>query len=239
MDTVKIERKSTKMIAHRGLSSLEIENSHAAFIAAGNRSYYGIECDIHKTKDNVFVVVHDDDTKRIASLNLEIKKTTYSDLLNLNLYDVDKITAKPYLKIPTLEEYLKICIKYDKVCVIEFKNKFLKNDIFKVIEMIKQNNYLDKVVFISFHTQNLITIRNNYDDLTLQLLVSEYNDDILDTCINYKLDLDILYSAVTKSIVEELHQHNVLINVWTVNSPVVAEKLISYGVDFITTDILE
>ena len=38
MDTVKIDAKSTKMIAHRGVSGIERENTAAAFVAAGNRS---------------------------------------------------------------------------------------------------------------------------------------------------------------------------------------------------------
>ena len=43
MDTIKIHSGSTRMIAHRGLSGLETENSIPAFVAAGNRSYYGVE----------------------------------------------------------------------------------------------------------------------------------------------------------------------------------------------------
>jgi glycerophosphoryl diester phosphodiesterase len=40
MDTVKlINKKNCKMIAHRGLSYIECENSMPAFVAAGNRSY--------------------------------------------------------------------------------------------------------------------------------------------------------------------------------------------------------
>ena len=56
METLKIEKNNVKMIAHRGLSGLEKENTAVAFVAAGNKSFYGIETDIHLTKDNVFVV---------------------------------------------------------------------------------------------------------------------------------------------------------------------------------------
>ena len=51
MNTIKIDKKDAKIIAHRGLSGIETENTNAAFIAAGNRSYYGIETDVHKTLD--------------------------------------------------------------------------------------------------------------------------------------------------------------------------------------------
>ena len=49
MNTIKMSTPKPLMIAHRGLSGLEKENTNAAFIAAGNRSYYGIETDVRKT----------------------------------------------------------------------------------------------------------------------------------------------------------------------------------------------
>ena len=62
MDTIKIDKNNVKLIAHRGVSGIERENTAAAFVAAGNRSYYGIETDVHVTKDGKFVIIHDDDT---------------------------------------------------------------------------------------------------------------------------------------------------------------------------------
>ena len=46
---------STKMIAHRGLSGMETENTSAAFEAACECSYYGIETDVHVTKDGKYI----------------------------------------------------------------------------------------------------------------------------------------------------------------------------------------
>ena len=37
MDSIKLDIRTAKMIAHRGLSGIEKENTNAAFIAAGNR----------------------------------------------------------------------------------------------------------------------------------------------------------------------------------------------------------
>ena len=38
MDTIKIENKTVKMVAHRGLSGIEKENTCSAFVAACNRA---------------------------------------------------------------------------------------------------------------------------------------------------------------------------------------------------------
>ena len=48
MNTVKFNKQSVKMVAHRGVSGLERENTCAAFVAAGNRSYFGIETDVQE-----------------------------------------------------------------------------------------------------------------------------------------------------------------------------------------------
>ena len=57
-----------KMIAHRGYSKYELENTKEAFLAAANRSYFGIETDITLLKDRSMVLFHDDDLKRLANM---------------------------------------------------------------------------------------------------------------------------------------------------------------------------
>ena len=80
LNTVKIEnKKGTKFIAHRGLSGLELENTISAFVAAGNRSYQGIETDVHVTSDGKFVVYHDDNTYTDEILEIYGKKGRQED----------------------------------------------------------------------------------------------------------------------------------------------------------------
>ncbi len=78
MDTVKINKGNARLIAHRGLSGIEVENTASAFVAAGNRSYYGIETDIHKTGNGEFVVVHDADLMRVAGSDVAVEDTDCS-----------------------------------------------------------------------------------------------------------------------------------------------------------------
>ena len=84
-DTVKIQKGNTKMVAHRGLSGIETENTAAAFIAAANRSYYGIETDIHKTADGQFVCMHDDNAKRVSGKRCNILKKTLKEVSAIRL----------------------------------------------------------------------------------------------------------------------------------------------------------
>ncbi|HHU56483.1 MAG TPA: hypothetical protein GXZ48_07345 [Acholeplasmataceae bacterium] len=239
MNTFKIKKRNTKMIAHRGLSGLEKENTISAFVAAGNRSYYGIECDVHKTKDGIFVIIHDDNTKRISCVDKKISECTYEELLQVNINDVIDNNPKAYLKIPTFIDYLDICLKYRKHCIIELKGRFYKDDIEKLINIIESRNYIKNVTFISFTFEYLIDVRKINNQVSCQFLTAKYTPELLNLLTTYQMDLDIHYEAVTKDLIKELHDNNILINIWTVNDPVIGEKLASWGADYITTDILE
>ncbi|MDD3348176.1 MAG: glycerophosphodiester phosphodiesterase family protein [Bacilli bacterium] len=239
MDTLKIAKENVKMIAHRGLSGLEKENTIAAFIAAGNRTYYGTECDIHLTKDNVFVVCHDDHTGRVSPVKKIIKELTYEELSQICLYGFETQTTRSYLKIPTLREYLEISKKYNKYCIIEIKCALEKKDVDKLLAEVEEFGYLNNVIFISFNLENLKKIRRVNKNLQLQYLISTYTKELPGLCKKEKIDIDISYHELNLLIMEEFHSLDVKVNAWTVNNPIEALILVSWNIDYITTNILE
>ena len=118
MNTIKFEKKNTKVIAHRGLSGIEVENTNAAFVAAGNRSYYGIETDVYKTADGHFVIGHDDNYKRISGEEVFLEKETLESLENIVFFDKDGTKIRKDLRPARLETYLKIVKKYEKHAIL-------------------------------------------------------------------------------------------------------------------------
>lgn len=239
MNTIKIDHKQALMVAHRGMSGIEKENTHAAFVAAGNRSHFGIETDVHRTLDGKFVCFHDDTTGRVAIDNLEVEQSTFDTLRGLILTDTDGAKGRTDLRIPTLQEYVRICKRYDKVCVLELKNAFTEEDIIRIIDVIKGEEYLDKLVFISFVFENMLALRRLLPDQPCQFLISEYRDDLPETLAAHRLDLDIRYTSLTKERIDDLHAHGVKVNCWTCDDPEAAARLIDWGIDFITSNILE
>ena len=112
MNTIQIDKQGTnvKMIAHRGLSGLERENTCAAFVAAGNReTYWGIETDIHCTADGKYVIIHDDTTTRVSGVEMTVEETNFDTLRSLRLLDKERESVRWDLVLPTLEEYISIC----------------------------------------------------------------------------------------------------------------------------------
>ena len=240
MNTIKIENKGkTLMIAHRGVSSIERENTTAAFIAAGNRSYFGIETDVHRTGDGAYVAIHDEQTGRVAPIDLPVEESKLDDLRAIRLYDTHGLSTRGDLVIPTLEEYAAVCRDYEKVSVLELKNPFPREDIGKIIAVLEKLGQLQNTIFIAFDIQNLYYVREFLPHHTVQFLTSKLNDGILENLIAHKMDLDVKYTALTQEWVDRFHEAGLKINCWTVDDVDDCNRLIRWGVDYITSNRLE
>ena len=241
METIKLkQKKDTRMVAHRGLSGIERENSLSAFVAAGNLDYFGMECDVHVTKDGKYLIFHDDTTGRICEKDFRIEETDFEELSHLRLLASGKegVYDRAHL-IPTLKEYLEVCARYQKVAVIELKNAMQEKNIAEIIEICKAEYDLAKIIFISFSYENMVTVRKLLPQQKLQYLVDFYTDDLIGKLKKYNFDLDINYRSLTAENVKLLHENGVEINCWTCNSAESAAALIEWGVDYITTEILQ
>lgn len=242
MSTIRIDdKKQTRMIAHRGLSGRETENTNVAFVAAGNRSHFGIETDVHKTADGQFVLIHDDETGRVCETNIPVEGSTFDELRSLVLKQKNGETGRTDIRIPTLEEYIDICKDYGKVAVLEFKNRFEKPDLAEVVRRIEERGWLDNTVFISFWFENLTDLRELYPDVTIQFLagVWESYDELLEKLQANRFGFDVHHSVLTAEFVEKCHAMGIDVNCWTVDDLDRAKELVDMGVDFITSNILE
>lgn len=239
-DTVKItNKKNTLFIAHRGLSGLELENTNSAFVAAGNRSYFGIETDVHVTRDGKFVVHHDDSTGRLCNEDLIIGQTDYEKLKSLNLKPQKNRTVGSDFKIPDLKDYLSICSQYEKIAVLELKERMTPEVISGIYAEVQKYYDPEKLIFISFSLDNLKDLRAQQPNANIQYLVQRFDDEILTYLKEYKLDLDIGHWVCSKDVIDTCHKNGIKVNCWTVDNPGDAERLIDYGVDYITSNILE
>ncbi len=78
---------TAKPVAHRGyhdLNDKRWENTLSAFAAAVERGY-AIECDVHLSADNIPVVIHDDDLKRLTGTDGYVWQRTAAELAALRV----------------------------------------------------------------------------------------------------------------------------------------------------------
>lgn len=237
-EPIRLHAAGMRMIAHRGLSGIERENTCAAFVAAGNRSYYGIETDIHRTADGRYIVVHDDDARRVAGVNLCIEETDFDTLRAIRMNDLDG-NPRADLMFPSLEEYIRVCRQYGKTSVLEIKNHFEPEDIGNVIAIVRGMGWLEHTIFISFDLPNMLCIRELLPHQPAQYLTETFGSDLLEPLTAHRLDLDIYHRAVTPENVAACHEAGIQVNVWTVDTPEDAQRVMACGVDYITSNILE
>jgi glycerophosphoryl diester phosphodiesterase len=233
---MKSNEATMKIIAHRGLSSQAPENTIKAFELAGKEQrFFGIECDIHETKDHAFVVIHDHNLKRMCDIDKNVKDLTLKEIKKYKIKSGNHVSTYPKEKIPTFDEYLDICSYYDKVSVIEVKEVSELASLTEVVNKIEDHPGL-RTVIISFNVNYLKYMRALSDTLELQLLADELKEDILyDLRVN-KIDLSLWHENITKERVELLKKEGFKIAVFTVNTTKLQTKYNKLGIDYLTTD---
>ena len=239
MNTVKFDKKNALVVAHRGLSGIERENTNAAFVAAGNRSYYGIETDFHRTADGKFIISHDQSLKRVSGEEIDVEAVSLAVAQSVVLLDKDGTKGRADLRAPSLENYISICKKYEKHCVLELKSIFTEEETAAYIELIRALGYLEHVTFISFYYENLEKIRAYYPEASVQFLFSEMTEEIVEKVKRDRFDVDVYFKALTKEAIADFHAAGLVVNCWTVDLPEDGERMAEWGVDFITSNILE
>lgn len=166
------------LVAHRGMRSVAPENTTASFTEAGKHGYCGAECDVYRTKDGVWIISHDSHTYRMMDKSAFIEKKTYEELMDMNVDNGVNIDKYEDLKICSLEEYLDICKKYNMTPVIELKGKNNTEYYSEIVEL--ANQFEVNPVYISFHIENLQTMRRLTQCKMYYLVQKISEDDIQD-----------------------------------------------------------
>ena len=238
--TVLFENKSSiKMIAHRGLSGLERENTCPAFVAAGVKSYHGIETDVHRTKDGHFVVCHDSNLLRVAGVDIIIEETDFETIRAVRFNDIVDDMPRGDVFVPTLEEYLHICKKYEKEAILEIKGTWSDADTAGLVHAVDAAGMKESTTFISFSAESCFGVRKAHPEAKIQFLSSKTPLASVAFCIENRFDADFAHGIITPETVEALHSAGLSVNCWTVNDLDTAERMKTCGVDYITTNILE
>lgn len=228
------------LVAHRGMRSVAPENTTASFDEAGKHGYWGAECDVYRTKDGVWIISHDSHTYRMMDKSAFIEKKTYKELMDMNVDNGVNIDKYEDLKICSLEEYLDICKKYNMTPVIELKGKNNTEYYSEIVEL--ANQFEVNPVYISFHIENLQTMRRLTQCKMYYLVQKISEDDIQDakSIENCGIDFNGNKDKNFKSdIIKKCQDAGLELGAWTINEEDDLQKLEQYGVTLITTDCIE
>ena len=75
--------------------------------------------------------------------------------------------------------------------------------------------------------------------LILSYLTGDNSDAMIAKLVEDKLDIDIIHTALTEERIQAMHAAGLVVNCWTVDDPARGEELAAWGVDQITSNILQ
>jgi len=179
----------TNLLIHRGIVSKNYKENLLKSFKQSFKKGYGIETDIHVTKDNKFICFHDFTLNRIFKKNVSVK--------NLNYSKIKEISSKNKKTIPLLKDLLKTS-KNKYLLFIELKPLFSKKLLQKLL---RETSSYRKCVFISFKHKNIYNLLKIKSNIKVGLSFSNSNSAkmIVKKSNNKKIDYLILDKIFLKN----------------------------------------
>ena len=211
-----------KIIAHRGVTRNDQENTLPAYHQAFSEGADGLEIDVRLSKDEKPIIFHDEDTSRLFKKNLEIKNTTFFEL---------KALGNNENRIPLLDEVLDF-LPQNKECFIEIKSdantvpfldklRIEKKDITflsfdKNVVLALKKRFPNKLVFQSFHMlqierygiKKILEFYKNGNSDGLSIDIRGLSNKTIDKILEKKIDL-IIWTLNSMERLKELSKKNI------------------------------
>ena len=139
-------------VIHRGVISKKFKENLLSSFKKSFHLGFGIETDVHATRDQKFICFHDFTLNRMFKKNLSIKNLDYSSIKKISIINKKPISLieevlfasknkypilielKPIFSTKLLKKLLRKCSKYSKCIFISFKH----NNIYRLLR-IKRN----------------------------------------------------------------------------------------------------
>jgi glycerophosphoryl diester phosphodiesterase len=233
---VSVERPSRPMVvAHRGASVEQPENTIAAFEAAIDAGADAVEFDVRMTVDGHAVVMHDPDVSR----------TTEGDGLvsDMTLEEIRK------LGVPTLEEALG-CLAGRASADIEIKNLPGEPDftperepaVEATLDALDAVGFPGQVIVSSFNPASIAHSRALRPDVPTGLL-TEFEVDAEEALVRatsqghpWVLPFVLKVLEVGHGFANRIHVAGALLGVWIADDPETARRLFDLGADAVATN---
>ena len=210
----------TLNIAHRGFTKEFPDNTMEAFYAAIKLGIDGIECDVHETADNHFVIFHDD--------QLACRKIS-----EFSLPEIRKVKIASHYQIPTLEETLDMCHNHIRV-MLELKS-VQSLDLF--LEIVNASMKPMELFITSFYPNLVSAIAEFAPQIQRGMLTGFTIEDPLKIMESTHARIMLpRFPYANTELVNTLHAHNYSIMVWDCNSLSELHTALGWGVEGIITD---
>ncbi len=226
-----------RIIAHRGGSKEQDQNTLAALLNSYEKGIRGFEIDVRLSKDRRIVLMHDSLIEQLTTGSGRVEDLTTDELAKIR-------TRKTGQPLPYLEEifdFLKN--KEDAFIQVEIKcDKYNDADLTKMcrilLMMVKKQIDPAKVIFISFDERALKKIKKLSPAQQTCLVASEVHPRLLAKARAVGADyLSVQLDNLDRDFIRDAHKAGLKVTAWTITNEADAQLAIALGTDFVTTDI--
>lgn len=227
------------LTAHRGVTSVAPENSIPAYQEAVRLGYYSAECDIRLTKDNKWVLVHNDEIDRRFCENGKVNEFTFDEIRSFTYKNGSNFWKMRDVKIPTLDEFLDVFVGSNTRPQIEIKAETY-DLLYTVIDAVVAKGLEESAIIISFDLEQLKRIHEINSNIELWYLIDRIEQKHIDEAkaIGDNVWLSPCFDKNDKQSIQLAVDNKIGVSFWTVNTIKDAKMLYEMGVRFYETDIL-
>jgi glycerophosphoryl diester phosphodiesterase len=205
------------VIAHRGASGYEYENSRAAFRRAVMLDADGVELDVHATRDGVIVVHHDAEIPGFGPIGL------------LSWPEARQVRIRNGEPLPLLAEVLELV--GDRDVYVEVKTLPQAHD-GQLLSVLDQGPHPQRYSLHSFDHRIVRRLGVSRDEVRRGVLLSAYLDDPVAAMRGVgATTLWQEWQQVDQELVNRVHDAGFSIIAWTVNEIGDLERMARLGVD--------
>ena len=236
----KIPSGTMRMIAHTGYSAVAPANTLPAYVAAGESDFWGAETDIQRTKDGVWILMHDNTVDAMTDGTGKVCDMTYAEIQTLNVDAGNNIEQYPGLKVATLPEYLDVCKEYGLHPVIEIKSNADPATMDELAELLLAREDKEMFVIISFGREICVRVKELMPEIPVYYLIGFENvsQEDIDFAVENHLDGMDIHVFLPTDYVKAVKKSGLDIFVWTIDDLENAERFYRLGINAITTNSL-
>ena len=210
------------LTGHRGAAKLEPENTLLSMQKAIDLGVDQIEIDVHLTRDQHLVVIHDTTVDRTTDGQGAVSDFT--------LAEVKQLDAGKGERIPTLQEVMDL-VRGKVILQIELKGPDTAEP---VIQTVEQNGMGNEVLLTSFVHERLREARQLNPNLRLGALWANPPSDACEQAIDMGAEaIHIQHLNIDPELVQKAHAHGLQIRAWNPDTVEEIQRVIDLGVDAI------
>ena len=216
-----------QVLAHRGASAVEVENTLLAFRRAKAFGAHAVELDVRLCKSGEMIVHHN---------------PVLSDGRQINLLNKDELPSH----VCTLAEALDAC---DGMWVnIEIKNDEAEPDFDpvemlagKMVAMLRGRGAPNQWLISSFRRETIDAVHVLWPELPTAWLTTTVEDAqaesvAADLRASGHSALHPNVKTLTQHVINTMHLHDLSVNTWTIDDPVRMAELLEWGIDGLCTN---